>query len=42
VERRNPYQSKNRRQRPKPTPASLLYPRYNISYLSKTVKALCW
>jgi uncharacterized protein YraI len=26
VEKRNPYQSKNRRQRPEPTPASLLYP----------------
>jgi len=42
VEKRNTYQSKNRRRRPKPTLASLLYPAYNILYLSRTVKAVCW
>jgi len=35
VEKRNPYQSKNRRRRPEPTPALLLCPPYNISYLSR-------
>jgi len=29
VEKRNPYQSKNRRRRPEPTLASLLYPAYS-------------
>jgi len=42
VEKRNPYQSKNRCRRPEQTPASLLWPPYNISYLTRTVKALCW
>jgi len=42
VEKRNPYEFKNRRRRPEPTPASLLCPPYNISYLSRTVKAVCW
>jgi hypothetical protein len=42
VEKRNPYKSKNRRRLPEPTPASLLYPPSNSSYLSRTVKAVCW
>jgi len=42
VEKRNPCQSKNRRRRPEPTPTSLLCPAYNISYLSRTVKAVYW
>jgi len=42
VEKRNPYQSKNRHRHPEPTPASLLCPPYNTSYLSRAVKALCW
>jgi hypothetical protein len=42
VEKRNPYQSKNRRRRPKPTLASLLCPAYSIPYLSRTVKAVRW
>jgi len=42
VEKRNPYQSKNRRRRPEPTPGSRLCPAYNISNLSRTVKAVCW
>jgi hypothetical protein len=41
VEKRNPYKSKNRRRRPEPTSASLLCPPYNMSYLSRTVKAVC-
>jgi len=41
VEKRNPYQSKNRRRRPKPTPASVSSPVYNTSYLSRTVRATC-
>jgi hypothetical protein len=39
MERRNPYQSKNRRRLPEPTPASFTSPVYNTSYLSGTVKA---
>jgi hypothetical protein len=42
VEKQNPYQNKNRRRRPDPTPASLLCPPYNISYLSWAAKAVCW
>jgi hypothetical protein len=42
VEKRNPYKSKNRRRHPEPTPASLLYPMYNMSYVSRSVKAVCW
>jgi len=42
VEKRNPYQSKNRRRRPEPTLGSLLCPANSISYLSRTVKAVCW
>jgi len=42
VEKWNIYQCRNRRRRPKPTLASLLFPAYSISYLSMTVKALCW
>jgi hypothetical protein len=42
VEKRNAYQSKNRRRRPVPTTASLLYPPYSMSYLSRTVKAVWW
>jgi hypothetical protein len=42
AEMRNPYKYKNRRRRPEPTLASLLYTAYYISYLSKTVKAICW
>jgi hypothetical protein len=42
VEKRNPYQSKNRRQRPELTLASLSCPAYSITYLSRTVKAVCW
>jgi hypothetical protein len=42
VEKRNPYQYKNRRRRPEPTPVSLLCPPYNISCLSRIVKAVCW
>jgi len=41
VEKRNPYQFKYPRRHPEPTPASLLCPPYNISYLSSTVKAVC-
>jgi hypothetical protein len=42
VEKRNPYQSKNRRRRPESTPASLLFPPYTIPDLPRTVKAVCW
>jgi len=42
VEKRNPYQYKNRRRRTKPTPASLLWQLYNVLYLSRIVKAVCW
>jgi hypothetical protein len=42
VEKRNPHQSKNRRQHPEPTPASLFCPPYKILYLSRRVKAVCW
>jgi hypothetical protein len=41
VEKRNPYQSKNRRRRPEPTPASVSSPVYNTSYQSTKVKAIC-
>jgi hypothetical protein len=41
VEMRNPYQTKNRRRRPEPTLASLWCPKYNMSYLSWTLKAVC-
>jgi hypothetical protein len=34
VEKRNPYQSKNRFRRPEPTPVSLLCPPYNISIMA--------
>jgi len=40
VEKRNPYQSKNRRRRPEPTPASLFCPPYNMSYFWRTLKAV--
>jgi hypothetical protein len=39
VEKRNPYESKNRRS--EPTLASLLCPVYSILYLSRTVKVVC-
>jgi hypothetical protein len=39
--KRNPYQSKIRRPRPEPPPASFTSSMYNASYLSKTVKAIC-
>jgi len=42
MEKRNSHKSKNRRQRPEPTASSLLCPPYNISYVSKRVKAICW
>jgi hypothetical protein len=42
VEKRNPYQSKNRRRRPEPTVASFLCPAYSLSYLSRTLNAVCW
>jgi hypothetical protein len=42
VEKRNLYQSQNRRRRPEPTPASLWCPSYNISHLSRTAKGVCW
>jgi hypothetical protein len=42
VEKRNPYQSKNRRRRPEPTLASLLSPAYSVSYPSRTLRAVCW
>jgi len=42
VEKRNPYQFKNRRRRPEPTPASPLCPTYNMPYLSRTAKTVCW
>jgi len=42
VEKQNSYRSKNRPRRPEPTPASRLCPPYNISYLSRTLKAVCW
>jgi hypothetical protein len=42
VEKRNPYRSINRRRLPEPTPASLLSPPYNMSYLSRCVMALSW
>jgi len=42
VEKRNPYQSENRRRRPEPTPALLLCWTYYIPYLSRTVKGVWW
>jgi len=42
MEKLNPYKSKNRQQRHEPTPASLFSPAKGVSYLSRTVKALCW
>jgi hypothetical protein len=42
VEKPNPYQCKNRRLTPEPTPASLLCTAHNISYLSRAVKAVYW
>jgi len=42
VEKRNPYQSKNRRRRREPKLASLLCPAYSISYQSRRAKAVCW
>jgi len=42
VEKRNTCQCNNRRRCHKPTMASLLFLAYNISYLSMTVKALCF
>jgi len=41
MEKQNPYQSKSRRRRPEPTPASFSSPVYNISYLSGTLKVIC-
>jgi hypothetical protein len=41
TEKQNPYQSKSRRRRPEPTPASFSSPLYNTSYLSGAVKAIC-
>jgi hypothetical protein len=40
VEKRNQYQSKNRRRRPEETTVSLLNSAYSITYLSRTVKAV--
>jgi hypothetical protein len=42
VEKRNPYRSINRGRLSEPTPASLSCLPYNTSYLSRTVKAVCW
>jgi hypothetical protein len=42
VEKRNPYRSINRLRLPEPTPALLLSPPYNMSYLSLCVMALLW
>jgi len=42
VVKRNTNQSKNLCRRPEPTPASLLCLPYNISYVSRAVKAVRW
>jgi len=42
MENRKPHQSKYRRRRPEPTPASLLFPLYSKSYLSRRMKTVCW
>jgi hypothetical protein len=42
MEMQNPYQSKSRHRRPEPLPASLPSPVYDTSYLSGTVKAICY
>jgi len=42
MEKRNTHESQNGRRHPVPTLASLLSPANDISYLSRTVKAVCW
>jgi hypothetical protein len=42
VETQNQYQSQNLCRRPEPRPASLSYPPYNISYLSRTAETVRW
>jgi len=41
VEKRNPYQFKNRHRRPEPTPSSFSSPMYYTSYPSRTMKEMC-